>query len=155
MQLHSALRKAGFAPGEHEKHMYRQAAKQLLHSEYQPTLFIKCMLKKRVGINFVHIKKTQFQFFLLHNLGTQASVIKQCARQRMIALSTPLSLWHQREMEQMESKKPNNIQESIKVIKAASLIPLYTYFSKKCYISKHTLSVPDANKPALFSFMLW
>lgn len=52
-------------------------------------------------------------------------------------------------------KETKHIQESIKVIKADSLILLYTYFSKKCYISKHTLSVLDANKPALFSFMLW
>jgi len=57
-----------------------------------------------------------------------------------------------REMERIESKKLNNIQESIKVIKADSLILLYTYFSKKGYFSKHSVSVLDANKLALFSF---
>lgn len=86
-----------------------QAAKQLLRTEHQPVLFIKYMLTKKIGINFVHIKKIQFQFFLLHNLGTWASV--RMRGQRMMALSTPLSLWHQKEMKQMESKKPNTFRK--------------------------------------------
>lgn len=57
-------------------------------------------------------------------------------------------------MERIESKKPNNIQESIKVIKADSLIPLYTYFSKEGYISKHSPLVLDADKLALLRFIL-
>lgn len=126
-----------------------------LRTVHQPILFINCTLTKKVGINFVHVKKTQSQFFLLHNLGTWASAIKQCARQRMVALSTPFSLWHQREMEQTDPKKLNNIQESIKVIKADSLILFYTYFSKKSYISKHNALVLDVYKPALLGFILW
>lgn len=136
-----------------------QTAQQLphyeLHSEHQVILFTNCTLTKNVGVNFIRIKKTRFQFFLLHNWGTWASVIKQCAGWRMLALSTSFSLWHQRETERIESKKPNNIQESTKVIKADSLILLYTYFSKKGYISKHSISVLDANKQSLFSFTLW
>lgn len=82
--------------------------------------------------------KRQSQFFLLHNLGTCALVIKQCTRQRMIALSATLLHWHQREMWPIESKKSSNIQESIKVIKADSLILLCTYFWKNSYVSKHS-----------------
>lgn len=83
--------------------------------------------------------KRQSQFFLLHNLGTCASAIKECTRQWTIAFSATLSLWHQREMWPVESKKLSNIQESFKVIKADSLILLYTYFWKNTYVSKHSV----------------
>lgn len=130
-----------------------QAAKQLLHTEHQLVLFIKCMLTEKIGINFVHIKKIQFQFFLLHNLGTWASVIT-CWAENDGIVHTIVSLTPKRN-EANGVKETKHIQESIKVIKAESLILLYTYISKKCYISKHTLSILDANKPALFIFMLW